>query len=456
MTGPTKNNMRGIYIMVFAVCLTCPCNAQDQALKSFLTQSEFFLRDGGIWKAPFKDYDPKEQWSPRYFGYEFQRGISQNSLKLRITGYFPRIGQWLSFWEGHYYWDGKKKKVIYSSMNNEGTIASGETESLTGTELTLVFTLTKADGTTELHKDVQRLEGDQILSESFVQEKGKWVSKNTNVWSRLEQPQGIITFMSTRDGNFEVYSMKATGDSLVNLTCNKSSDYTFSYAPGRRLVFCTNRDGNEDIYVMEADGKKVTNLTRHPSGDRNASVTRDGSKIVFNSYRDSNEPEIYIMDPDGSNVKRLTSNDAYEDAASWSPDGKQIVFSRELPSADGRSNGEIFVMDAGGGNERKLTDRPGFEGGPQFSPDGTRIAFHGKSDKDKLDIFIMNADGTNLVNLTSDDMEDYSPSWSPDGKWLAYTKGTSSNYDVWVMNIDTRIQYRLTTQPKRDESPIWH
>lgn len=264
--------------------------------------------------------------------------------------------------------------------------------------------------------------------------------------------------MTTRDGNYEVYSMSAAGEHVTNLTNHQSSDYAFSATQGR-LIFHSDRSGNDEIYLREANGKAI-NLTNHASGDRLGNASPDGKRLVFNSDRDHEAPELYVMNIDGSSVKRLTNNANYEDAASWSPDGKRIIFSRDIkPETETDpgipSNGEIFVMDADGKNEKRLTDRPGFDGGPQFSPDGKKIAFYGRGDGNFLDLFLMNADGSGLENLTQDELEDYSPSWSPDGKWIAYTSGNSSNYDVWIIEVATKKKTRLTTDPKRDESPFW-
>lgn len=55
----------------------------------------------------------------------------------------------------------------------------------------------------------------------------------------------------------------------------------------------------------------------------------------------------------------------------------------------------------------------------------------------------MNSDGTNIENLTNDDFENYSPDWSPDGKWIAYTSGTSKQYDVWLINLKTKQKLDL-------------
>lgn len=456
MSERIRNKITGFIAVTILVCLTNTVRAQEQppVLKSFLAHCATLLKHGGKWRAENKSYDPTGNGSSRYFGYEYQKGLNDQTVRLKITGYVPGKSQWMVFWDGYYTWDARKRKVIYSSVSAEGVLATGEITDIGTTAMTLVFTLTRPDGSTEMHKDIQRIQGDSIISESYVLQGKKWNPNRNLTWVKLEQPKGVLAFMSTRDGNFEVYTMKATGDSLVNLTCNKTSDYTFSFAPGRRMVFSSNREGNEEVYIMEADGKKVINLTNHPAHDRVASASPDGSRIVFNSYRDSKEPELYLMNADGSDLKRLTNNDKYEDAASWSPNGKQIIFGRETGEGE-VSNGEIFIMDADGNNERKLTNRPGFDAGPKFSPDGRKIAFYGKSDQSNYEIFVMDADGSNIINLTDDEAEDYSPSWSPDGQWIAYTRGNASNYDVWVIHIATRIKYRLTTQPKRDESPVW-
>ncbi len=275
---------------------------------------------------------------------------------------------------------------------------------------------------------------------------------------KCEEPRGNLTFMSTRDGNFEIYSMDVKGENLKNLSSNKATDYAFSYSPDGKLAFYTNRDGNDEIYIMGVDGKKQSNITNHPSADRIPDISPDGKNVLFLSERDHKSGEIYRIDTTGSSLVRLTYNEYFEDSPVWSRDGKKIIFTRDISDPNDTnavSNGEIFIMDADGKNEKRLTNRPGYDGGAEFSPDGTKIAFYGKTAEGTYEIFIMDPDGNTIINLTNDLHADYSPAWSPDGKWIAYTSGISKNYDIWLICVETKIKTRLTTDPGRDESPVW-
>ncbi len=250
------------------------------------------------------------------------------------------------------------------------------------------------------------------------------------------------------------------------LICNQSCKSTSSLnklsqndsIPSGTLSFLTTRDGNFEVYSMTADGKNVRNLTNHKSLDFWSSWSPDGKQIVFTSDRDNKNREIYTMNSNGSNIYRVTNNDLFEEVPTWSIDGKKILFTRqlvELVDTLKTTNGEIFIMDKTGANEKRLTYKKGFDSGAKFSPDGKRIAFYGPTEDKNYDLFIMNADGSDITNLTNDILEDYSPDWSPDGKWIAYSSGTSKQYDVWVINLLSKKKINLTNEPKRNETPVW-
>ena len=59
-------------------------------------------------------------------------------------------------------------------------------------------------------------------------------------------------FVSTRDGNREIYTMNSDGSNPTNISNNDAADYQPSWSPdGTKIAFSSDRDGNSEIYVMD-------------------------------------------------------------------------------------------------------------------------------------------------------------------------------------------------------------
>ena len=91
-------------------------------------------------------------------------------------------------------------------------------------------------------------------------------------------------------------------------------------------------------------------------------------RIVFESSRDSDQPEIYVM-MDGD-VERLTFNNVRDLDPSLSPDGTKIAFYASV----GRIF-DIFVVDIEFGKVQHLPFSNELDVQPAWSPDGRKIAF---------------------------------------------------------------------------------
>lgn len=87
-----------------------------------------------------------------------------------------------------------------------------------------------------------------------------------------------------------------------------------------------------DIFIADKDGSNLRQLTDNPYYDAEATVSPDGSKIIFTSIRDG-DLDLYVMDTDGRNLRRLTHEKVYDGGAFFSPDGSKIVY---RASEDGR------------------------------------------------------------------------------------------------------------------------
>ena len=320
-------------------------------------------------------------------------------------------------------------------------------------------------------------------------------------------PDGAqIIFQTDRDRNFEIYVMNADGSQPRNLTDHRGRDYWPDWLapasagvsdnlPGSRIAFVSSRDGNGEIYSMNVDGSDPQRLTSWRLWDGFPDWSPDGSQIAYYSYLSSERWAIMIMNADGSDPRQLspgvscdgaphwspdgafiaydsggcsgdfrdifiipvaggellnlTNNPADDMLASWSPDATQLVFTS---NRDG--NYEIYCMAADGSNVRRLTDNPAEDHAPSWSPDGRRIAFYSQRDGN-AEIYVMNADGSSPVNLTDHPADDWFPRWSPDGSQITFSSWREGGLEIYVMDADGSNVRRLTDSPGENFNSVW-
>jgi Tol biopolymer transport system component len=210
-----------------------------------------------------------------------------------------------------------------------------------------------------------------------------------------------------------------------------------------------------DIYTAKADGSDIRPLFKTAGYDAEATISRDGKKIVFTSTRDG-DLDLYVMDADGSNVKRLTTEVGYDGGAFFSADGKQIVYRAYHPTepaavADYQrllkanlvrpTQLDIFVMDADGSNKRQVTNNKAANFAPFFHPNGRQIIFSSNVTNPRgrnFDLYLVNIDGTGLERVTTHEEFDGFPMFSPDGKTLVFAsnRGAAKPGDTNIFLAD--------------------
>ncbi len=84
----------------------------------------------------------------------------------------------------------------------------------------------------------------------------------------LFSPDGrtiVFSSFTGGPGKREIHLINVAGTRHLNLTRNRAADLEPAWTSDGRILFVSSRDGNGDIYVMTAAGAGVTNLTNTPT-----------------------------------------------------------------------------------------------------------------------------------------------------------------------------------------------
>jgi len=177
---------------------------------------------------------------------------------------------------------------------------------------------------------------------------------------------------------------------------------------GNEFIFSSSKDGDFNLYTMSLKSDNINSIKRVTSSQSievSPSVSPDNQYIAFVSDR-GGSPQIYVMRREGSDMRRITFEGSYNTSPAWSPKGDKIVFT-------GRQyKNQIFVVNSDGTGLTQLTTQGNNED-PSFSPDGRYITF--SSDRDGVKgIYIMRANGESQKRITPKNLRASCPRWSPE------------------------------------------
>jgi Tol biopolymer transport system component len=252
-----------------------------------------------------------------------------------------------------------------------------------------------------------------------------WGAENGRMYFSVDAGQDEHIYGANADGTCA--TQMTSGQDLYDRSASTPASgspvyYVHAVKDGSRLkdaqVFRVNPDGSGNRQVTDfsqAPANPAMNPTRTII---DASVSPDGSRLVFSLYDQDREIKIATANADGSNLTVLTDSGTgggYDQNPSWALDGRSVLFTRM-----GSRSIDIWQMNADGSDQHRIatsTDPDSYAtvvgGGPRLSPDGTRIAV-AKNQNGNTGLALMNADGSNESVFTADGAL-FPTSWSPDG-----------------------------------------
>lgn len=240
-------------------------------------------------------------------------------------------------------------------------------------------------------------------------------------------------------------------------------------------------DKGVEIYLMNGDGTDVRRLTNNEATDVFATLSPDGTRVLFESNRRApatgprNISDVFIMKIDGSDQLWLGPGGS----GTWSPDGRSVAFHGSasgtgVPATpypgSATADSDIFVVNLRDWMQKKVKPRnitnnvATIDDDPDWSPDGRTILFtrHAATDNYQnavsAEIYTISADGTGTPKaLTGNKEEERAPAWSPDGKKIVFScrRGGKTDFDICVMNADGTSEKKLTENPLGDLTPSW-
>jgi TolB protein len=228
--------------------------------------------------------------------------------------------------------------------------------------------------------------------------------------------RSFVVFESDAEGAFSDVWRWEPGGALRRLTTTENGAFEPAVAPdGRRIAFVSTRDGNPEVYVMAADGSAPQRLTDWRRDDMAPAWSPDGTQIAFLRREQGGERLFVIALPEGGppSERRLVATGEGEKVkhaeAAWSPDGTRLAYAVHRP----KQAPHVAVTEVADGKTR-VASPPGLHATmPAWSPDGRYLALTGtEGDPEALDLYAVRVDDGAWARLTDDPAADWLPRWT--------------------------------------------